>query len=67
MRHLIVCAVLILTGCAAEVGKDKSGDLANENTNLKVQIAQLKLDAGQSKERAESSQKALDACYRSSK
>lgn len=41
---LFVSAVLVLgSGCAAKVGEDKSDDLRNENTNLKVEITKLKL------------------------
>lgn len=44
-RYIFICAsVLFLSACAADVGKDKSGDLQNENTNLKVQLTQLNLD-----------------------
>lgn len=41
--HCIAC-VLLLSACAAEVGKDKSGDLQAENTKLKVENTRLSLE-----------------------
>lgn len=64
MKHLIfLIALFALIGCAAKVGEDKSEDLKNENTNLKVQIVQLQIDKKQALERQESALKALDACF----
>lgn len=63
----ICCAVLTalgLTGCAASVDKDKSGDLQNENTNLKVQLTQSKLEHKQLIEQCNGLGEALKQCYK---
>jgi hypothetical protein len=63
----IICAVITalgLTGCAASVDKDKSGDLQNENTNLKIQITQLKLEHKQTLESNAGMSEALKQCYK---
>lgn len=64
MRYLYIVIMVALSGCAADVGKNNTADLQNENTSLKVQIAQLNVDKKQALESAASSQQALNACFK---
>lgn len=63
VRRLVLLAAVALVGCAGKVSNDNSDDLKNENTNLKVQQVQLRLERDKAIERAESMGKALDQCY----
>lgn len=59
-----VVTALGLTGCAADVGKNNSQDLQNENTNLKLQLQQTKIERATFADSASATQRALDNCYK---
>lgn len=64
VKLIYIVIMVALSGCAADVHKDNSADLQNENTNLKLQIQQTKLDLKQASENVTSQQRALEQCYK---